>query len=126
MQFPRLLRESQGSVHAVLHKGRSSGILVGGSTFLPHLDSDPSHQEWSPSSLPNLHVRGQQEESFAALYERDCFWLSSKALKAPFPLWLYAVTFFVTVPRLLGNATLNKTFSFFSLTQNSNNKGSHC
>lgn len=49
------------------------------------------------------------------LYERDCFWLASKELKTSFPLWFYAVTFFVTVQRPLGNVTLSKTFSPYSI-----------
>ena len=48
------------------------------------------------------------------LYECDSFWLASKALKTSFPLGLYTLTFFVSVQRSLGNATLNK--AFFCLT----------
>lgn len=47
---------------------------------------------------------------FASPPERDCFWLALKAPNPSFPLWSYAVAFFVSVQRPLRDVTLNKAF----------------
>lgn len=66
-----------------------------------------------PFSLRNLqsacHLSTRRILCFS-LYEHDRFWLTFKAQETSFPVWFYAVTFFVSVQRLLGNVTLNKTF----------------
>lgn len=96
------------------HRVQYLGFNIEGSIFLPYIDYDPFHQE----QFLFLYKICMSLVNFLcfSLYGSDCFWLASKALKTSFPLWFYAVTFFVTVQRPSGNLTLNKTsFSLFQI-----------